>query len=479
MSEISAPTTKPDPRLTAAIVASALFMQNLDSAAVTTALPAMAADMGVEPARLGAAITSYLVALTVFIPVSGWVADRFGAKRVFMVAIAVFTLASVLCGRATGVPEMIAARVFQGIGGAMMVPVARLLLLRQIRKEEMLSAMTWLTMPAMIGPISGPPLGGFLTDAFGWQSVFLINVPIGVLGLALVAWKIEDVPPGDPGPPDVVGLLLIGLALALFMFGLETVGRGVVVEGMAEASLVLGLMFGWAAIRHCRRVKRPAIDLSLLRVSTFSQGVMVGSLFRIGAGATPFLVPMLLQVGFGKTASAAGLVSFATALGALAMKPLARPILRRYGFRAVLIATSVLSAAGIAVAALFTPAWPLSAIFLLLALGGLFRSLQFTALNTLAFADIPGPRLSAATSFSGTAQQLAPALGVVLATTSLELSKSLAGHHTATVPDFAVAFIVAAVVVLASCPLFLRLAPDAGAEVSGHRPLAARRAPAE
>ncbi|MBL6454967.1 multidrug efflux MFS transporter [Belnapia sp. T6] len=480
MSETSAPTAKPDPRLTAAIVASALFMQNLDSAAVTTALPSMAADMGVEPARLGAAITSYLVALTVFIPVSGWVADRFGAKRVFMVAIAVFTLASVLCGRATGVPEMIGARIIQGIGGAMMVPVARLLLLRQVRKEEMLSAMTWLTMPAMIGPISGPPLGGFLTDAFGWQSVFLINVPIGVLGLALVAWKIPDVPPGDPGPPDVVGLMLIGLALALFMFGLETVGRQVVPDGLPEAGLVLGLMFGWAAIRHCRQAARPALDLSLLQIRTFNQGTLAGSLFRIGAGATPFLVPMLLQVGFGKTASAAGLVSFATALGALAMKPLTRPILRRFGFRTVLIGTSVLAAAGVAVCALFTPSWPLSVIFLLLALGGLFRSLQFTALNTLSFADIPTTRLSAATSFSGTVQQLAPALGVVLATTSLEASKALGGHHLATVPDFAVAFVVAALVVLASCPFFLRLSPDAGEEVSGHHLVAGRRrAPAE
>ncbi|MFC7543118.1 MFS transporter [Siccirubricoccus deserti] len=181
---------------------------------------------GVEPARLGVAITSYLVALTVFIPVSGWMADRFGAKRVFMVAIAIFTCASALCARSTGLPELIAARVLQGFGGAMMVPVARLLLLRQVRKDQMLSAMTWLTVPAMIGPISGPPLGGFLTDAFGWRSVFLINLPIGVLGLALVAWKIPRIPPGDPGPPDLPGLVLLGLALALSMFGLETLGRG-------------------------------------------------------------------------------------------------------------------------------------------------------------------------------------------------------------------------------------------------------------
>jgi len=461
-------TRRADPRMIAAIVASALFMQNLDSSAVTTALPAMARDLGVEPARLGVAITSYLVSLTVFIPLSGWVADRFGAKRVFMAAIVVFTLASALCGRATGLPELVGARVLQGLGGAMMVPVARLLLLRQVRKDEMLTAMTWLTMPAMIGPISGPPLGGFLTDGFGWRSVFYINLPIGVLGLALVAWKIPRVPPGDPGPPDKLGLVLIGLALAFFMFGVETVGRGVLPRGVPEATLLLGLLVGGVAVRHCRRVARPALDFSLLRVPTFNQATLAGSLFRIGAGATPFLVPMLLQVGFGNSASRAGLVSFATALGALVMKPLARPILRRFGFRVTLIVTALLAAGGIAICAVFTPAWPLSAIFLLLALGGLFRSLQFTALNTLAFADLPTQRLSAATSFFGTAQQLAPALGVVLATTTLEVSKSLGGHLQATVHDFAVAFIVAGCVVAASAPFFARLAPDAGEAVSGH-----------
>lgn len=463
-----APPPKTDPRLIAAIVASALFMQNLDSSAVTTALPAMARDLGEEPARLGAAVTSYLVSLTVFIPVSGWVADRFGAKRVFMAAILVFTLASVLCGRATGLGELIGARVLQGMGGAMMVPVARLLLLRHTTKAEMLSAMAWLTMPAMIGPISGPPLGGFLTDAFGWRSVFLINLPIGVIGLALVAWKIPRVPPGDPGPPDIPGLVLIGLALALFMFGLETVGRGVLPRPLPEVALGLGLLVGWAAVRHCRRAARPALDLTLLRIPSFSQATLVGSLFRAGAGASPFLVPMLLQLGFGKSASQAGLVAFATALGALAMKPLARPVLRRFGFRTTLIGNGLLAAAGVAVCALFTPAWPLAAVFVALALGGLFRSLQFTALNTLAFADLPQARLSAATSFFGTAQQLAPALGVVLATATLEASATLAGRHAVGLADFAPAFLVAGGVIAVSTPFFARLSPDAGAAVSGH-----------
>jgi MFS family permease len=215
-------------------------------------------------------------------------------------------------------------------------------------------------------------------------------------------------------------------------------------------------------------VPRPAIDLSLLAIPSFASSVLAGTLFRVGAGATPFLVPMLLQVGFGKSASEAGLVSFATAIGALAMKPLARPILQRFGFRWVLVGGAVLSAAGVAVAALFTPAWPLAVIFVLLAAGGLCRSLQFTALNTLAFVDVPLPRLSAATSFSGTAQQLAPALGVVLATTALEASAALAGRSGLAVPDFSVAFLVAGAVTLAAAPFFLKLAPDAGAAVSGH-----------
>ncbi len=469
------PPRAADPRLTAAIVASALFMQNLDGSAVTTALPSMARDLDVEPARLGAAITSYLVSLTVFIPLSGWVADRFGAKRVFMAAILVFTGASALCAASGSLAALVGARVLQGFGGAMMVPVARLLLLRQVRKDEMLSAMAWLTMPAMLGPVSGPPLGGFLTDAFGWHAVFLINLPIGAIGLALVAWKVPRAPTRDPGPPDVAGLALVGLALALLMFGLETLGRGVVPRPLPEAASAAGLLVGWAAVRHCRRAARPALDLSLLRVPTFRQGALAGSLFRIGAGATPFLVPLLLQVGFGKSASEAGLVSFATALGAFAMKPLARPVLRRFGFRRALVGGALLSAAGVAVLAALSPAWPLPAIFVVLALGGLFRSLQFSALNALAFADLPAERLSTGTSLFGTVQQLAPALGVVLATAALEASAHLAGRPALEMGDFAAAFLVAAAVTATSAPLHARLAPDAGAAVSGHLPGPGRR----
>ncbi|WP_198376639.1 DHA2 family efflux MFS transporter permease subunit [Neoroseomonas rubea] len=458
-----------DHRGVALIVASALFMQNLDSAVLATALPSMARDLNEDPARLGAAITAYLVSLTVFIPFSAWIADRFGAKRVFMLAILVFVAASLLCGRAQGLGELVAFRVLQGVGGAMMVPVGRLLLLRGVEKRDMLSAMAWLTMPALLGPVTGPPLGGLLTDLFSWRAVFWINVPIGILGVVLVAWKIPHVAPTRPGPPDVVGLVLTGVALAALMFGLETVGRHVVPGWMSWAGLALGLVAGTLAVRHCRRVPQPAVDLSLFRIATFRDPAVAGSLFRTGAGAVPFLIPIMLQIGFGMSATESGFVSFATALGAFAMKPLVRPLLKRTGFRAALLANGVLAAAGIAALALLTPAWPGIAIFLLLAAGGLARSLQFTALNTLAFADVPTERMSRATALYGTLQQLTPALGVVLATTTLEASLALHGRDGLAVADFSTGFLVAAVVVLASIPLHARLAPDAGAEVSGHR----------
>ncbi len=458
-----------DHRGIALIVASALFMQNLDSAVLATALPAMARDLNEDPARLGAAITSYLVALTVFIPFSAWIADRFGAKRVFMLAIATFVVASVLCGRSQGLGELVLFRILQGMGGAMMVPVGRLLLLRGVAKKDMLSAMAWLTMPALLGPVTGPPLGGVLTDVFSWRAVFWINVPIGLIGLGLVAWKIPHVAPIRPGPPDLVGLALTGSALALVMFGLETVGRHVVPTFVSWLGLFLGLVTGWLAVRHCRRVERPALDLSLFSVETFRDPAVAGSLFRTGAGAVPFLIPVMLQIGFGMSAAQSGFVSFATALGAFAMKPLVRPLLRRTGFRATLVANGVVAAIGVAALSLVGPSWPSIAIFVLLAAGGLARSLQFTALNTLAFADVPHERMSAATALYGTLQQLTPALGVVLATGTLEASQRLAGRSDLLPVDFSHGFLVAGLVVLLSVPLHMRLARDAGAEVSGHQ----------
>jgi EmrB/QacA subfamily drug resistance transporter len=458
-----------DPRLTAAVVASALFMQNLDGSAVATALPAMARDFGMEPAHLGAAVTAYLVSLTVFIPASGWIADRFGAKRIFLVAIVIFTAASALCGGAQGFGELVGARILQGIGGAMMVPVGRLLLLRGVRKDELIQATTWLTMPALIGPVIGPPLGGFVTDALSWRWVFWINIPVGMIGL-LAAWRFVPRPlPAAPPPLDARGLVFAGLALALLMFGLENAGRGLVSAVVWGGSIAVGLAIGIAAVRHARRVEQPAIDLSLLRIPTFHASVVAGTVFRIAAGCSPFLLALTLQAGFGWSASESGSIAFATAVGAFAMKPMTRPLLRAFGFRRVLLGNGAIAAAGLAAGALFTPAWPGYAIFAVLAAGGLARSLQFTAYNTLAFADLPAEKLSAGTSLYGTAQQLPQALGVVLASAVITIGMAIGGRESAGLADFELAFVVAGLVALLAVPMSLHLSPDAGAEVTGHR----------
>ncbi len=443
-------------------------MQNLDGTVVATALPAMARDLGLEPLHLSVAITAYLVSLTVFVPLSGWVADRYGAKRVFLWAIAVFVAASAACGLARDLPELVAARAVQGAGGALMVPVARLLLLRRVSKEELIRATTWLTMPGLLGPVLGPPVGGLLTDAFSWRAVFWINLPVGLIGLAM-AWRFIRAPePVRPPPLDVAGVVLVGAALAALMFGLETVGRGLVLLPLSVGSLALGAALGWAALRHCARAENPAVDFSLLRLPALNVATLAGTLFRVGAGATPFLVPLCLQLGFGASATVSGVVSLATALGAFAMKPLVQPVLRAFGFRRVLVWNAMLAAAAIAACALFRPGWPLAAVFAILALGGLFRSLHFTALNTLAYAEVPQGRLSAATSLYATAQQLSLALGVVVGSGALTLATSLSGRAGPALADFSVAFGVVAAAVLLSGPLSARLSPDAGAAVTGH-----------
>jgi MFS family permease len=337
-----------------------------------------------------------------------------------------------------------------------------------VSKEELLTAMTWLTMPALLGPVCGPPLGGLLTDAVSWRAVFWINVPVGLLGFLLVWRFIPEVEQQDPGPLDAAGLILWGVAIALFMAGLETLGRDIAPAWFAPAALLVALGLAMAGIRHSRSVARPAVDLSLLRIPSFAMPTLAGNLFRAGAGAVPFLLPLSLQLAFGLSATNSGLVTFATALGAFAMKPLIKPLLRRFGFRTVLAANGVLAAIGVAACALFSPSWPLIAIFVVLAAGGLSRSLQFTSLNTLAFADVPQAKLAAASAMSGTLQQLSVALGVVVGSLALAGSQYLNGQAYPELGDFRMAFLVSALVVLGCVPFALRLPRHAGSNVSGH-----------
>lgn len=444
-------------------------MQNIDGTVVATALPAMAQSFGAAPLEMNLALTSYLLSLAVFIPVSGWMADRFGSRTVFRAAIAVFTLGSILCGASVNLPMLVVSRIVQGLGGAMMVPVGRLVLLRSVAKSELVAAMAWLTTPALIGPVLGPPLGGLLVTYADWRWIFVINVPVGVIGMVLVTMYVADIREDKPGRLDWLGLILSGVALAGLTFGSEMLGRGVAPPWAIGACLGLGALAGWAYFRHSKGRPDPLLDLSLLRLPTFAVSILAGTLFRIGVGALPFLLPLMFQLGFGDSAAQSGMITFASAVGAVAMKPAAQRALRLFGFRSVLFWNAVLSALGVGLCAAFRPSWALVFIYAALIVGGFLRSLQFTAYNTIAYADIPRPRMSAATSLYSTIQQLSLTFGVTIGTAALALSSGFSGHAELQASDFSVGFLVVAVLMLLAAPASLLMPEDAGAEMSGHR----------
>lgn len=450
------------------IVACALFMENLDATVLSTSLPAIAASLGENPLRLSFAITAYLFSLAVFIPISGWVADRFGARSVFRAAIVVFALGSVLCGLSGSLPGLVGARIVQGIGGAMMVPVGRLVLIRSVPKADLVRAMAYLTVPALIGPTLGPPLGGFITTYLHWRWIFWVNVPIGILGFLLVGRFIPEIREARPPPLDLAGFALSAVGLVGLVFGFETIGRGIVAGWATAALLAVGVALTLAYVRHARRAPHPVLDLSLLRVPTFRASILGGFLFRIGVGAVPFLLPLLLQAGFGLSAFASGQITFVASLGALGMKMVAAPILRRLGFRRVLVGNAALSALFLAAIGLFRPETPVAVILLVLLVGGFFRSLQFTSINTLAYADIDRAAMSRATSFASMMQQLSLSMGVGAGALLLHLTVVARGGEQLAAGDFLPAFLGVAAVSAASLLAYLRLPPDAGAEVSGH-----------
>ena len=456
-------------RLIALIVACALFMQNLDGTVIATALPAMAKAFGADPIHMNVALTSYLLSLAVFIPASGWTADRFGARTVFRAAIAVFTVGSVLCGRADSLPFLVLARILQGAGGAMMVPVGRLVMLRTTPKSELVGAMAWLSAPALIGPVIGPPLGGLLVTYASWRWIFDINVPIGVLGVVLVTLYVPEIKQPGAARLDGVGLALCGAALSGIMFGLETIGRDPISPWIAWTMLAAGVASGVLYALHARRHAAPLLDLTLFRIPTFLVSVVGGSLFRVGVGAMPFLLPLMLQLGFGASALHSGVITLARAAGALVMKPATSDPLRRFGFRDTLLVNGVLSGLFIGLCVAFRPAWPAAMLYAVLLLGGFFRSLQFTAYNTVAYGDIPPTRLAGATSLYATLQQLSLTLGVTAGAAALEAAMTLFSHDRPMVADFSLAFVAIGLIALAGAPASWLMPRHAGSELSGHR----------
>jgi EmrB/QacA subfamily drug resistance transporter len=458
----------PDHRLTALIVASALFMEQLDGTVLATALPAMARSFDVEPLHMNVALTAYLLSLAVFIPASGKIADRFGSRTVFVGAIALFTLGSILCGFAPSLTVLTLSRILQGIGGAMMVPVGRLVLLRSVSKAELVSAMTWLMVPAQIGPIIGPPIGGFIVTYLSWPWIFFLNIPIGILGMVLAARYIPNIREEGRVNFDLPGLALSGVSLACLMFGLETVSRGETGLGLGVGIIAAGVISGWLYLRHARRHPAPVLDFRLMRIPTFGLSVIGGGLSRVSAGAIPFLLPMMLQLGFGWSAAASGLVTFASSAGSMAMRPVAKPLLHKWGFRTVMIWNGLVASAFLALIAAMRPSWPITAIYGLLLVGGFFQSLQFIAYNTIAYADIPRTQMSAATSFYTTFQQLNLTLGICVAAAALAGSMGLTGHDHPLVTDYSLAFLVVTAVSLLASPTCTRLPKDAGDALSGH-----------
>ena len=450
------------------IVGCALFMEMLDATVISTALPAMARSLHEDPIRLNLAITSYLLSLAVFIPISGWMADRFGARTVFRTAIIIFTTGSVFCGFSNSLPELVASRILQGFGGAMMVPVGRLIVLKTIAKSELVTAMSYLTVPAVLGPVVGPVIGGFIVTYYSWRWIFFINVPIGMIGIMLVTWYIPNIREDEVFPLDLRGFLLTGFGLAGLVFGFESIGRGVISAGIIMCVMAGGGMCMALYILHARRIDYPIIDMDLMKIPTFSAATLGGGLFRMGIGALPFLLAMLLQVVFGLSPFASGLLTFTSAAGALFMKATATPIIRRLGFRTILISNGVLSAFIMMSYALFRPATPHAVIVIALLSGGFFRSLQFTALGTLAYADVPDRLMSNASSLSSMAQQLFLSLGVALGAMLLHVSLGAHGGHLTT-SDFTPAFVVMGVLALLSSLLFIPLEYHAGDEVSGRQ----------
>jgi EmrB/QacA subfamily drug resistance transporter len=456
-------------RIVPLIVASALFMENMDATVIATSLPAIAADIGTSPLTLKLAITSYLLALAVFIPASGWMADRFGARRVFTWAIVVFMLGSIGCAMAQTIDHFVVARTIEGIGGAMMTPVGRLVVLRTIDKRQLVAAMAWMTAPALIGPVVGPALGGFITTYFSWHFIFLINIPIGILGIVMAQRYIDPIKADTIQPFDFKGFVLAGLGFGGMAFGLSVAGLKIMPWPAVIAFIVGGASAMTLYLMHHRRVASPVLDLALLRLKTMRVTVTGGFLFRLGAGALPFLLPLLLQVGFHMTPFQSGLITFGSAVGALFMKAIASPIIKTFGFRNVMVVNALVASAFLAVCALFTLETPATLILVLLVVGGFFRSLEFTAINTIAYAEVDMARLSRATTLASVTQQLATAAGVAVGALAVELTLTFRQSPELTASDFAPAFVVVSLISASSAIIFALMPSDAGHEISGRR----------
>jgi EmrB/QacA subfamily drug resistance transporter len=457
-------------KIVALVVAVSFFMQILDGTIVTTSLPQMAASFGVLPVSMSIGITVYMLTMAAFIPLAGWLGDRYGARRVFMASIAVFTIASLFCGLSENLTQFIVARAIQGAGSALMTPVGRIIVLKNARKSELVQAIALITWPALTAPVIGPLVGSFITTYASWHWNFLINLPIGAFGMTLV-WRF--VPKGreeEVGRLDLPGFFLSALGLTLLLAALELSVKWHGGLLPVLAMLATGAVLSFMATRHFLAVPNPLLDLSAFKIQTYAIATLsAGTASRVAINATPFLLPLLFQLGFGLSSIEAGAYLLVYFLGNLGMKAVTTPLLARLGFRTVLCFNGLIAALSIAACGFVAPDTPRTIIYVLLFVAGLSRSMEFTALNTLAFADINPAQRSSASTLSSMLQQVSMLLGVAIAAAVLNVSVALRGHENPDLLDFRWAFLVIGAIGVVSSMRFLRLPPEAGAEVSGHR----------
>lgn len=458
----------PNIRVTPLILAVALFMEQMDSTVIATSLPAIAADIGSEPIALKLALTAYFVSLAIFIPISGWMADRFGAKNVFRLAIFVFMLGSLACSFSYSLETFVLSRFFQGMGSAMMTPVGRLLLVRTTPRSELVNALAWLTVPALLGPLTGPLIGGFLTTYLSWHWIFWINIPIGIAGIILSGIFLQVPDSRIPRPIDVVGFVLAGVAFAGTVFGLSVVSLPALPIIYGYLTLAIGVVSGILYLLHARRTKFPLLDPELFRHKLFRSSITGGSVFRIGVGAVPFLLPLMLQLGFGLTPFQSGAITFVSAIGAIFSKFIAERVFARFGFPRVLGFAGTFGGLLICAQGLFNAGTPTPVLMAVLLFGGVLRSVFFTGSNAIGYGDVDDDEASQATAIVAVCQQLSIAFGVAVAGAILELSTRMRGAELALV-DFQIAFFVVGGLSALAGLVYLRLPADAGAHVSGHK----------
>ncbi|MFU0883890.1 multidrug transporter subunit MdtD [Kluyvera cryocrescens] len=436
------------------IAAMAFFMQALDATILNTALPAIAHSLNRSPLAMQSAIISYTLTVAMLIPVSGWLADRFGTRRIFMLAVSLFTLGSLACALSTSLSELVIFRIIQGVGGAMMMPVARLALLRAYPRSELLPVLNFVTMPGLIGPILGPVLGGVFVTWATWHWIFLINIPIGVAGL-LYARKYM---PNFTTPRrrfDLSGFLLFGFSLVLFSIGMELLGEQIVASWIALMVVLFSLLLLLAYIRHARKHPAPLISLSLFKTRTFSVGIAGNLATRLGTGCIPFLMPLMLQVGFGYPALIAGCIMAPTAIGSILAKSTVTQVLRRLGYRKTLVSVTLFIGVMIAQFAFQSPTMPVWLLILPLFVLGMAMSTQFTSMNTITLADLTDDNASGGNSLLAVTQQLSISLGVAVSAAVLRSYQSLEGAST--IDQFHYTFITMGVITVISALMFMLL----------------------